>query len=87
MIINSLVPLRANGQPARRRQFIAASFKAISRRRNCSALQGRGLTSNVTNATMIARQSPIAFQLLLSFHSCTLLRRVAHGWGRSSRAS
>ena len=56
MIINFLVPLGANGQPARRRQFIAAyrSCKAISRRRNCSALQGRGLISNVTDATVIA---------------------------------
>lgn len=63
MIINFVVPLRANGQPARRRQFIAAywSFKAISRRRNRGALQRGSLIANVANAAVFARKFRIAF--------------------------
>jgi hypothetical protein len=43
--------------------------------------------ANVTDATMFARQLPIAFQLLLALAACTLLGGVAHGCGRIPSAS
>jgi hypothetical protein len=90
MIINFLVPLKSKrGSPPDAPIGCGGhrSFKTISRRRNRETLQGGSLIANVTDATVFARHSPIAFQQLLPFHSCTLLRRVAHGRRSISRAS